>query len=131
MAIAAKVDLRADRWTPFARTIRFEGFDLTEADLRMQVRLYANQRGLPLIDLTMQSTLSAEGIKLVMVEQENGVSVSTIALRINESTMEGLPFSGELGTDSRLAWDMHVTPAGALKERWLFGDFVVVAGVTQ
>ena len=131
MTTAARLTLSADRWTPFVRTMAFEGDDLTGADFRMQVRLYPNAPGEPEVDLLTVSTLAAEGIKLVGVTGTGDAAVSTISIRINETTIEGLPFPGEPGTDTTLSWDLIVTPAGGLKERWLFGDFIVQAGVTQ
>lgn len=130
MATAALVPLSADRWTPFVRTISFE-YDLTGAVLRLQIRLYPNQPGAPLVDLGMVDTLAAQGLKLTSVDNSGPNPISIVSMRINETVMEGLPYMGELGDDSELAWDLHVTPATGLKERWLFGPFIVKAGVTQ
>lgn len=131
MAISAQVPLIADRWTAFVRTLVFRGVDLTGADFRAQVRLYPDALGAPLIDLQTVSSAAAQGLRLISVVQEDGRPVSRIGLRINESTMEAMPQQGEIGTDLELAWDLHVTPAGGLKQRRLFGPFIVRAGVTQ
>jgi hypothetical protein len=130
MATAAQVRLLADRWTPFVRTISFE-YDLTGADLRLQIRSYPNQPGAPLVDLGLVDTLAAQGLKLASVDNSGPIPISIVSVRINETVMEGLPYMGELGDDSELAWDLLVTPATGLKERWLFGPFIVKAGVTQ
>lgn len=126
-AVAA---LGGPRWQALATTMRFIGVDLTGADFRLQVRLLPNTPGSPLVDLTKVSTAAAEGVRLISVETVDGQPVSTIGIRVNETTMEGLPFSGELGDSSVLAWDMQVTPVGGLKSKWIGGDFIVEGGVT-
>lgn len=127
--------LSADRWTPYAATLRFRGLDLAGAAFAMQVRQYPDQPGAPLIALGTVSTGAAEGVRLIGVETVDGKPVSTLGLRINETTIESVfaPGSGALpiGGDLTLAWDLHVTPAGGLKQRYLEGLFIIRAGVTQ
>jgi hypothetical protein len=49
---AARGDLRVDRWVPAVIQIPFEGFDFTTVDdLTMEVRLYPDAAGDPLISL--------------------------------------------------------------------------------
>ncbi|MFS0736924.1 hypothetical protein ABC347_07730 [Sphingomonas sp. 1P06PA] len=112
-------------------TLSFEGFDLTGATLRAQVRLLPDIAGTPLVDLPTVTSASTEGLRLISVATTGGVTTSIVGIRINETTMEGLPLPDEIGADALLYWDMHVTPSGGLKQRWLAGTFTVRAGVTQ
>lgn len=57
--------------------------------------------------------------------------LSVIRIRVNETTMEGLPYPPELGDDLTLYWDLHITPDGSIKEKFAGGKFIVRAGVTQ
>jgi len=59
------------------------------------------------------------------------VELSLVRLRINETTMEALPLPGERGNDLEYAWDLHVTPSGGIKDKYLGGKFTIRAGVTQ
>lgn len=122
--------LPVKRWTPFDVSLRFEGKDLTGAVMRAQVRQTPDAPGTALIDLTTVTTTNTEGLRFVGVDTSGIVPVSTVQMRINEPTIEGLPFPAEQGTDLVLAWDMHITIDG-LKQRWLEGPFTVYAGVTQ
>lgn len=129
-----RLPLHGDRWTPFVRTLQFNGVNLTGATFRAQIRAYADQPGDPLIDL-LTVTNNAQGIRLASVDTSGPTPISYVTIRINEPTMEGiLPFidnpGREPGADVELHWDMHIT-TGGLKQRWLYGTFTLRAGVTQ
>ena len=129
------LNLRAHRWTPFVFVIDFPGFDFTGASFAMQVRGYRDAPGTALISLTTQASPSAEGISVAVATSE-GVPTSSVQIRINETTLEGLlPLSSSgrpaEDPDVPLVWDMHITPAGGSKARWLEGALILVAGVTQ
>ena len=142
----------ADRWTAYIETLQFFDLDLTDAVFAMQVRQIPDAPGDPLIALTTVESGAAEGVRLIYAgtatvaahvaagrlgeipEGYDGgdtLLLSLVGIRINESTMEEMPFPSELGDDLALAWDMHITPSGALKQRYLFGTFTVRAGATQ
>lgn len=123
-------DLVANRWEPFVHTIAFEGFDFTGAVFKMQIRLTPDTPGTPLVDLATVTT-SVEGVRLVSVTTTDSVPTSTVSIRIDELTVEGLPAADELGNNAVLAWDMQITPSGSDKFRVLEGTFTVKAGVTQ
>ena len=130
MATAARLPLVADRWTPFVPTLSFVGVDLTGADMRAQVRLRPDAGGSPLVDLPTVTTANTQGLRLLGVTTDGaGVPTSMVALRINETTMEGLPAATEVRDAALLAWDMQIT-IGGIKQRWLFGDFIVLPGCT-
>lgn len=147
-----RLPLGGDRWTPFVRTLTFEGIDLTGAAFAMQVRLKPDTPGAPLVDLSTVASASAQGVRLIyggtdtvanhiaagrllaapkgLLSTDN-LALSLVGIRINETTMEGLPAADEVGNDAPLAWDMHITPASGTKEKYLYGPFTVRAGVTQ
>lgn len=166
MINVARVDISADRWVPCIRILPFVNADFTDAEFAAQVRSVPDVGGTALVDLGTETTEAAEGIKLhdvttatvtahraagrLAADEPKGinpatgqayaggdsVTVSRLRIRINETTMEGLPFpgsgdAGERGDDVVLAWDLHVTPDGGLKDKYAGGDFVVRAGSTQ
>ena len=126
----ARLPLGGRRWQPYVKTLRFSGVDLTGADLRLQVRLYRNAPGQPVIDLVTVTNGNAEGLRLVSVEMVDDRPVSTVAIKINETTIEGLVFLGEAGDDTVLAYDLQITPVGGYKQVWVEGEFWVLAAVT-
>lgn len=126
----ARLPLGGRRYQAYAKTLRFIGVDLTGASFRMQVRMLPNTPGAPLLALATVASGAAEGIRLIGVEQINGQPVSTIGIRVNKTSMQALPYAGELGDDSVFAYDLMVNPAGGLEQVWLAGDFVAQAGVT-
>ena len=126
----ARLPLGARRWQRFAKTFSIRGVDLTGADLRMQLRLYPNAPGAPLVDLLTVANGNAQGLRLVSVAMDGDVPVSTIEAVINETTIEELPFAGEAGGDTVLAYDLQVNPAGGYKAVWIEGEFWVLAAVT-
>lgn len=126
---AAQGDLRVERWAPVRFEIPCIGFDLTNQPLTMQVRQYRDAPGEPLINLG-DSMTPAEGLSLT-VDNSGTLPVTTIAIRINETTIEQvLPFpaSGvEPGADIALAYAIHAG-AGVAKRRFLEGAFIIVPG---
>lgn len=165
MISPAKINLAGDRWVPFIRTLPIVNADLTDAVFAMHVRAVKDVTGTPLVALATVTTAAAEGVRLIDVTTAtiaahiaagrlgevpaginpatgaaylatDSVTVSRVGIRINELTMEGLPFPGsgvvgERGDDVVLAWDMHVTPAGGTKDKFFGGGFTVRAGTTQ
>ncbi|HEX8555636.1 MAG TPA: hypothetical protein VF695_13085, partial [Sphingomonas sp.] len=88
--------------------IRVVGIDLTGKAMRMQVRLAPGTPGAALLNLETVTNGNAEGIRLTGVTTTNGVPTSNLVLRINKSSMQGLPFSGELGAATPLAYAMQL-----------------------
>ena len=146
--------LSGGRWVPFVEIWSFQGFDETGADFRMQLRLYPDAPGNPLVDMGVVTSPTIQGLhpyyaglatiaahiaagRMVPDEVAEGalytdqLMLSLVSVRINETTMEGLPFPAERGDDNVLAWDLHVTPAGQVKQLWAAGPFTIQAGATQ
>lgn len=129
MTYAASVAIAADRYTPCVRTITFRGLDLTGVALRMQARLRGDTPGQPLFDLQIVGNTQAQGLKLVSVDLTDGYPVSVVQIRINETTIESLPYAGELGDATTIFYDLQGTLAGD-KRVLMAGTFLIAAGVT-
>src|SRR5690606_18954517 len=115
MIQTGKRDLVVPRWTPWKHEIDVVGLDLPGGTFAMQVRLYRDAPGDPLIDLE-NATAPAEGISVSVAEIDDE-PVSTLTIRINETTIEGvLPFAVSSGSPNRspgadvaLVWDLHIS----------------------
>jgi hypothetical protein len=130
MITPGRLDLTVQRWTPFVYQIDFEGLDFTSATMAMQGRLWRDAPGSPLISLSNAAS-NAEGLS-VSVATVEGVTVSTVQIRINETTAEALLLNaGKPGDDARLVYDLHITGGGFPKARWVEGDLIIRAGATQ
>ena len=129
MARSAHLPLAADRYEACVRTIRFRGLDLRGAALRAQVRLRPDTPGLPLVDLHAVTNGFAEGLRVSDFAFVDGVPVTTVEMVVNETTMEALPYSGEIGDAAAFAYDVQATLAGR-KRKLIWGEFVVLPGVT-
>ena len=144
-------DISADRWVACIRTFSFVGLDFTGATFLSHVRLKPDASGAPLVTLNVAGA-GAEGLRLIGVYTStiaahidagrlssvppgysltDTVPLSQVGMRINEVTMEGLPFPGERGDDATFAWDIHITPSGGIKDKYLGGAFICRAGATQ
>lgn len=134
MIYAGKNDIRANRWQPFIYTVEFPGFDFTGATMEMQIRAYPDAQGDPLVSLE-NAISSAQGLSVSVVADADDVPTSTVQIRINETTIEGLiapPIGfGECNNNVTLAYDLVITGGGYPKTRWMEGAFVIHAGVTQ
>lgn len=152
MITPGRYDIAADRWVACIRTLTFVGLDFTDAVFAMQVRLTGDASGSPLVDLATVTTSSAEGVRLIYAGTDtianhiaagrlddvpsgyasgDSIALSQVGIRINETTIEALPFPEERGDDIDLAWDMLITPSGGIKDKYIGGKFTVRAGVTQ
>lgn len=130
MITPGTLPLVAQRWTPFVYTIDFEGIDFTGATMAMQVRLYRDAPGDPIISL-VNAASNAQGLSVSVVTTE-GVPTSTVQIRINETTLEAILLNAGLpGADVKLAYDLHITGGGFEKTRWVEGDFIIRPGATQ
>lgn len=124
---AARLALRAKRYEVLRFSIAVIGIDLTGVDMGMQVRLERGTPGAPLIALGTVTTASAEGLKLDSVTIADGVPTSVITGRINQSTMSDatkVPYAGEVGADTVLAYAIRWTLGGDARNR-IEGDFIV------
>ncbi|HYI43721.1 MAG TPA: hypothetical protein VD768_08885 [Sphingomicrobium sp.] len=125
----ATLPLSGGRFVPFVYTIALEGEDLTDATMEMHVRHAADVGGDPLVDLDLAAA-NAQGLSFT-VDTSGAEPVSTIQIRINETTMEGMPAADETGEDAVFAYDLQITRSGHPKAVFFRGTFTVEAGVTQ
>lgn len=146
-------DIHADRHVPCFRRLGFIGFDFTGASFAAQVRLKPETAGAALIDLSTTASPTAQGLRLDYASEDTvenhiiagrlssiprdltlatPVFLSIVAIQILEATMEGLPAAPatDPSRDIVLAWDLHITPSGGIKDKYVGGDFIVRAGVT-
>lgn len=121
MFLPAKIDLYADRYTPFYLPLQIVGADLTGAVFKGQVR-----------DAKNGGAVRAEcQIALTDVQVLGGIAYSTLEMTIGEVVMEAMPLSPALEDDIRLYWDMHISPPLGVKQVYFAGEFIVRGGVTQ
>lgn len=120
------------RNVPFLDTIRFVGLDFTAATFAMQVRLRRGAAGDPLLSLT-GATAGSQGLSNVLTE-EDGIDVSTVAIQIDEATIDALlPATSNglpAGSDVVLYYDLVIDGGGVGKQRWVEGTFTIHEGVT-
>lgn len=154
METPARVDFGADRFVAFIQTLRFIGYDFTGATFKAQVR-DRRDGGALRADLSTVVLASAEGVRLVYGGTDtvanhktagrltateatalgyvdaDSIVISQVGIRINETTMEAMPYGTERGDDISLYWDIHITPSGGVKDLYAGGAFLVRAGVTE
>lgn len=130
MSNVATLPIEADRYVACVRQIYLRGLDLSGVPMRAQVRMTGDTPGTPLVDLQTVTNGNAEGLRLVGVETVDGLPISHVQMVINETTMEALPYAGELGSATELRWDWQLTLSGR-KQRIARGDFIITGdGVT-
>ncbi len=122
----ATLPLAGGRWEPFIYTIEFPGVDLTGATFLMQIRIKPDASGTALISLVAAAS-TAQGLSITVTDGS-----TTLQIRINETTMEGLPKPVEVGDNSVLYYDLQVTRPGVHeKTRYFVGTFTAESGVTN
>lgn len=119
----ALVDLRAFRGVPFSDTTDFEGQDYGTAAFRMELRDY---RDSPALLVGLNNSGSGEGISCIVYQTEAG-PVSSVTMRINETTLEQLSFSNPRGGDRVMVYALDVTGGGLGKHRRMYGKFILEA----
>lgn len=130
MASTAYLPIVADRYGACVRHLFLVGLDMTGIDMRAQIRLDGDTPGPPLVDLLTVGNGNAEGLRLVEVTTAAGVPTSHIAIVINETSIERLPYMGAVGDATQLRWDMQIMIAGR-KRRLARGEFEITGdGVT-
>lgn len=122
---ARGVRLRGSRSAALTATIVVKGVDLTGAAFRLEVR-DRRDGGQLRAGLDTVASAAIEGVRVASVDIVDTVPVTTLGIRINETTMEAMPVT-EPGEDSQIVWGLHITPAGGLKFQALDGPFIVEA----
>ncbi|MES2494650.1 MAG: hypothetical protein V4618_00920 [Pseudomonadota bacterium] len=113
-----------DRYVQTYPGFVFHGVDLTGWGLLMQVRLYADAPGAP-----MREFAAGGGLSLESVVVAGGVPISTVRLGVPAAIF---PYGTDRSADLALSYDLLLKrPDASDWERWLFGPFTILAGVTQ
>lgn len=118
--------LRGARSAALIETIVIDGLDLTDATFRLEVR-DRRDGGTLRAGLDTVTTASAEGVRVVSVDTGGALPVTTLGIRINETTMEAMPDAPEPGDDVTIWWGMHITPNGGVKFLAFDSTFTVEA----
>lgn len=121
----ADVDIYAPRGVPLLDLTDFVSFDYSAATFVMEVRKYRDASAPALLTLA-NAAASAQGISCT-VTMVDGVPWSTVQIRVNETTIEGLPFSSPRGGDVALQYALDITGGGHPKLRRMQGVFLVGA----
>ncbi|SEJ02990.1 GDSL-like Lipase/Acylhydrolase family protein [Sphingomonas sp. OV641] len=102
MALTARHDLSVWRNDDNAweYQLKVRGADLTNAGLAMQVRQGPDRPGAPLIDLLGTTNGNAQGLRVAGVSTVDGLPETDLRIRINKSTLQGLPYLGGVGDPS-------------------------------
>lgn len=127
MASYARLAIAAWRNEPCVRLLRFRGIDLTDIELRGQIRLAPDTPGEPRIALNTVTAPGDEGLRLLDVSTIDGVVTSNVQLNLSRVTMSDgskLPYSGEIGDSSTLSYAIQV--GGQTR---LAGEFIALATV--
>lgn len=127
---APRLDLEADKRTPFVYTIAVMGVDLSDATYLMQVRQREGDDGSPLLVATVSATYEPEFKYADAKGREHTGPATAIVLSIPEMDLEALPFAANRQRPLELVYDLHVTPDGGLKQVLVEGKFTVSPGVT-
>lgn len=130
MIIPGRYPIEAARHTPFDDPLTFRGIDLTGAVMKAQVRV-EKDGGEIKADLDTVLTPETEGLYLVSAGLVDGVMTSEVRMWIDEATMKAMTPAPDQGEDVILYWDLHITPAGGVKQVYLYGTFTVLAGVVS
>jgi hypothetical protein len=148
----AAIDIRADRWVACIRKLAFVDMNFAGASFSAQIRAVPDALGSPLVSLGTVGGMGSQGVWLDYagtalvsahiaagrlrevppgLTESTSVAVSVVGIRVNEATMEALEEPVPTGADLKLAWDLHITPSGGVKDKYAGGTFLVRAGVTR
>lgn len=119
--------LRAARTVPLIATVVIRNLDFTDATFRMEVR-DRRDGGALRAELDTVSTASEQGVRVISVDTSGDLPVTTLGIRIDETTMEAMPdHPSDPGENYSIWWGMHITPDGGTKFHAFDGPFVLLA----
>lgn len=121
----AKVDLRAYRGVPFSDVTAYYAVDYSTASFVMEIRATRDQNGPPLVSLSRASS-PVQGVSATVVTP-SGIPISSVAIRIDETTIEALAFTRPRGGDLLLFYALDISGGGHDKARRMQGCFIVEA----
>ena len=132
--MAIKIDLPpASKRTPYSRELVVIGPDWTDEAFRMELRNEPGDQGTPLVAL--DKVTSGQGIivsydpEFPVPNSEETAGATILNIRINETTLEGLPYTTPSRAELDLHYDIHLG-AGSTKQVLFFGELPIRPGVT-
>lgn len=129
MITPARVDLRVGRNDHLVTTFTFAdgdtAVDLSAMTLQMQVRLWQEAGGAALVDLAEVGSATVQGLYVL------DAAAGQFQVFVTEDTVSGLPANGDPTVSQTFAYDIRLTDADGVKQTYVYGDFVVVPGVTR
>lgn len=111
---------------PFIDITYFDGYDYSAATFVVELRDYADDGAAPRVTLSNAAT-NAQGVSCT-VAYTDGIPVSRVVIRINETTLEGLPFTSPPGGDMAFVYALDVAGGGHPKTRRMRGQLILHAG---
>jgi hypothetical protein len=100
------------------RPLRIIGPNLTGVDMRAQIRFAGDTPGPPMADLMLVTNGNAEGIRLASaIQQTDGTWVNDVRVRLNKSTRQAFPYSGEVGGTQELEWGLLIAGVTRIEGR--------------
>src|SRR3546814_19849610 len=100
-----RLPLAANRWTPFAYSVAFIGYDFTGATFKAQVR-DRKDGGFVRADMT---------VTLASATTDEGVPTSNVDLEIHEATMEAMDAATAAGDDAKTWRDLEIKASGGVQ----------------
>lgn len=126
--IPETVTLTARRNVPFAEQYDFADeteapIDFTGCTATMQVRLYGNAPGDPLIDLHSVGA-DVEGVNV------NDPATGSVTVRIDQTTLAAMPTGNTPNAADIFSYDLIITWPDGFSEAFMEGRFILKPGVT-
>lgn len=122
MATSARLDLTVERNDDvYEFRLLVRGPTLTDVSLAMEIRVTEDAPGAALVALAKVTNGNAEGLRVAGSAVVGGVPETDVRIRINKSTLAGLPYAGEVGDATSLAYALLIGGATRLK-----GAFVLL-----
>ena len=129
-----RFDLTASKRVPFVGTFAIVGPDWSGASYAMQLRASEGSTGTALVSLATASA-GSQGISAAYdatydLPDETTAPATEVTVRISESTIEALSLADPSDEPLELWYDLHITPSGGDKLRYMGGRFFIEPGVT-
>lgn len=127
-------DLTASKRVPFVASFAIVGPDWSGAAYKLELRASPGGTGTALVSIATASA-GSQGVSAVYdatYELPDGseAPATTITIRITEATIEALSLADPSDEPLELWYDLHITPSGGDKLRYIGGRFTIEPGVT-
>lgn len=118
---------------PYIRELVFIGPDWRGETMRLEIRNREGDQGVPLIAL--DNVTSGQGIAVTydpafpVPNSDDTAGASILRIRINETTLENLPYNTPYEAEYDFRYDLHIG-TGSAKQVVTYGAFPLRPGVT-